>query len=45
MPKFEEVVSDFQAKLVAEERMHTCMEQGYHQTLHALYNSDSEINF
>ena len=44
MPKFEEVMSGFQATLVSEARMHTCMEQAYHQT-HALYHSDSEINF
>ena len=45
MPNFEEVMSGFQATLVSEARMHTCMEQAYHQTLHASYHSDSEINF
>ena len=42
---FEEVMGGFQATLVSEARMHTCMEQAYHQTLHASYHSDSEINF
>ena len=42
---FEEVMSRFQATLVSEARMHTCMEQAYHQTLHASYHSHSEINF
>ena len=45
MPKFEEVISGFQATLVSEAHMHTCIEQAYHQTLHASYHSDSEINF
>ena len=45
VPNFEEVMSGFQATLVSEARMHTCMEQAYHQTLHASYHSDSEINF
>ena len=45
VPKFEEVMSGFQAILVSEARMHTCLEQAYHQTLHASYHSDSEINF
>ena len=45
MPKFEEVMSGFQATLVSEARMHACMEQAYHQTPHASYHSDSEINF
>ena len=43
VPNFEEVMSGFQATLVSEARMHTCMEQAYHQTLHASYHSDSEI--
>ena len=45
VPKFEEVMSGFQETLVSEARMHTCLEQAYHQTLHASYQSDSEINF
>ena len=45
VPNFEEIMSGFQATLVSEARMHTCMEQAYHQTLHASYHSDSEINF
>ena len=45
MPKFEEVMSGFQATMVSEARMHTYMEQAYHQTLHGSYHSDSEINF
>ena len=45
MPKFEEVMSGLQATLVLETRMHTCLEQTYHQTLHASNHSDSEINF
>ena len=45
VPKFEEVMSGLQATLVSETRMHTCLEQAYHQTLHASYHSDSEINF
>ena len=45
VPNFEEVMSGFQATLISEARMHTCLEQAYHQTLHASYHSDSEINF
>ena len=45
MRNFEEVMKGFQATLVSEARMHTCMEQVYYQTLHASYHSDSEINF
>ena len=45
VPNFEKVISGFQATLVSEARMHTCMEQAYHQTLHASYHSNSEINF
>ena len=45
MPNFEEVISGFQATLVSEARMHTCMEQAYHQTFHASYHSDSEIKY
>ena len=45
VPNFEEVMSGFEAALVSEARMHTCMKQAYHQTLHASYHSDSEINF
>ena len=41
MPKFEEVMSGFQATLVSEAHI----EQVYHQTLHASYHSDSEIKF
>ena len=44
VPKFE-VMSGFQATLVSEARMHTCMKHAYHQTFHASYHSDSEINF
>ena len=45
VPNLEEVMSGFQATLVSEAGMHTCMEQAYHQTLHASYDSNSEINF
>ena len=46
MPNFEgKVKSGFQATLVLEARMHTRMEQAHHETLHASFNSDSEINF
>ena len=45
VPNFEEVMSGFQVALVSEARMHTCMKQAYHQTLHASYHSDSEIDF
>ena len=45
MPNSEEVMSGFQATLVSEAGMHTCMEQAYHQTLHAPYDSNSEIYF
>ena len=42
MPNFEgKVNSGFQATLVLEARM----EQAHHETLHASFNSDSEINF
>ena len=42
---FEEVMSGFQATVVSEARMHTCMEQAYHQALHTSHHSESEINF
>ena len=45
VPKFEEVMSGLQATLASKTRMHTCLEQAYHQALHASYHSDSEINF
>ena len=45
MPKFEEAMSGFQATLVSEPRMHTCMELAYHRKLHASYHSDLEKNF
>ena len=35
VPNSEEVMSVFQVTLVSEARMHTCMEQAYHQTFHA----------
>ena len=44
MPNLEEVMSDIQATLVSEARMHTCMEQAYHQTFHASYDSNSNSN-
>ena len=44
VPNFEEVMSAFRVTKVSQARMHTCMEQVYHQTLHASYGSDSEIN-
>ena len=39
------VMSGFQATLISEARMHTCMVQAYHETLHTSYHFDSEINF
>ena len=46
MPNFEEkVMSGFQGTVLSKARMHTCMEQGYHEILHASHHSDSEINF
>ena len=38
-------MNGFQATLVSEPRIHTCMEQTNHETLHASSHSDSEINF
>ena len=38
-------MSGFQATLIAEARMHTCMVQADHETLHTSYHFDSEINF
>ena len=36
-------MSGFQARLISEARVQTCMVQSYHETLHTLYHSDSEI--
>ena len=44
VPNLKEVMTGFQATLVSETRMHTCMEQAYHQTLHASYDSNSNSN-
>ena len=38
-------MSGFEATLVPQASMYTCMEQTYHETLHASCHSDSEINF
>ena len=45
MPDFEgKLISGFQATLVSDARMHTCMVQAYHEALHTSSQSDSEIN-
>ena len=38
-------MSGFQATLVSEAHIHTCMVQVYHETIHISYHSDFEINF
>ena len=46
VPNFDgKVISGFQATLVSEVCMHTCMVQAHHETLHTSYHSDSKINF
>ena len=46
VPNFKgKLMSSFQATLVSDARMHTCMVQVYHETIHTSYHSDSEINF